>query len=151
MYRHYNDIHFHYHHHHQHHDLGGGGGQLIPWNWIHYFSPCPPVPGHHHFHDDDDYHDDGDDDDGCSSNVRQRVVTGNILVTTEVGTSKKGHSNCSWGDFKACITHSGAPYRPDPSHIRQESDPHGAARPPYQVAPPKLRNMTKFLTLYTNH
>ena len=57
MYCHYNDIHFHYHdhqHHHQHHDLGGGGGQLIPWNWIHYFYPCPPVPGHHHFGDDDD-------------------------------------------------------------------------------------------------
>ena len=23
------------------HDLGGGGEQLIPWNWIHYFSLCP--------------------------------------------------------------------------------------------------------------
>ena len=22
-------------------DLGGGGEQLIPWNWIHYFSLCP--------------------------------------------------------------------------------------------------------------
>ena len=42
-------------------DLGasnGGGEQLIPWNWIHYFSLCPAHRQHL-----DDVDDDDDDDD----------------------------------------------------------------------------------------